>query len=589
MKYPQRNHTHAARRRIRGREDHIYPVVRVSCKQAARIADTVASSKMIDEDAVFRKKRDRFFADVSAGNDAAIRQALDQSPLTDFRGDIYNWTSMLTDDGRTAFIVAAENGHVQALRLLADGGADIKACNSSGKNALHAATENNRLDAVQLLIATLGLSVDVQDRELRSPLHLAAECSHLPAMRLLLELKATVDSLDECKSSPLSLAAKHGRHEACALLLAHDASLHLQDHASKSPLEHAEEQLARIFWFHAAKQGDVKALRRLLGRQIGAQGDEGFRELNRALYHPQGQDMLRLNLHRVLCNAKRDADGATALSIAVQGGHVEAVTYLLSQTADVSISDDMRETPLHHACRAGHVQLAGILIDERAPLEALNWGDAAPIHIATFLNHAECVRALLSASANVHMTDQQHQTPLHIAVLERHAESAKVLLEFGASASATDRHHRTVGNRAAEATQNAERPRPRRPDDAQDYELRPPDPPTPAVPYVVCHSKIVAVRSSPSLQGGVIGARVPGETVMVVEVRDGWARLDAVPPHAKPHKADTKRTADMEAWMLIDATGKGLPGVGKLLEPAAQLPDGAKAEATAGSDDDSDD
>ena len=56
----------------------------------------------------------------------------DQSPLTDFQGDIYNWTSMLTDDGRTAHL-AAENGHVQALRLLADGGADIKACNSSGK------------------------------------------------------------------------------------------------------------------------------------------------------------------------------------------------------------------------------------------------------------------------------------------------------------------------------------------------------------------------------------------------------------------------------------------------------------------------
>ena len=70
VKYPQRNHTHAARRRIRGREDHIYPVIRVSCKQAARIADTVASSKMIDEDAVFHQKRDRFFADVSAGNDA---------------------------------------------------------------------------------------------------------------------------------------------------------------------------------------------------------------------------------------------------------------------------------------------------------------------------------------------------------------------------------------------------------------------------------------------------------------------------------------------------------------------------------------
>ena len=69
-------------------------------------------------------------------------------------------------------------------------------------------------------------------------MHLAAECSHLPAMRLLLELKATVDSLDECEA-PRSVWPRSTEGTKRARCLAHDASLHLQDHASKSPLEHA--------------------------------------------------------------------------------------------------------------------------------------------------------------------------------------------------------------------------------------------------------------------------------------------------------------------------------------------------------------
>lgn len=53
-------------------------------------------------------------------------------------------------------------------------------------------------------------------------------------------------------------------------------------------------------------------------RVHGVQGDEGWHELGRALYQPKGQDQMKLNLHRTLCNVK-DSQGMTGLSLAVQG------------------------------------------------------------------------------------------------------------------------------------------------------------------------------------------------------------------------------------------------------------------------------
>ena len=89
---------------------------------------------------------------------------------------------------------------------------------------------------------------------------------------------------------------------------------------------------------------------------------------------------------------------------------------------------------------------------------------------------------------------------------------------------------------------NKEKPRPRPPKDAADYDI-PYQPPKPAESYKVVFTKAVAVRDGPSLSAKVVAARVPGEFVMVAEVRDGWARIEK--DHRGPLKVD-------ELWMLID-------------------------------------
>lgn len=538
---------------------------------------------MNDEENVFRRRRDQWFRDVETGNLAAVERTLGLKALRDFRGDVFEWLTMTAGEDRTAFLIAGEAGQVEVLRLLASRGANVHAVDSGGDSALHAAASKNQTITMQYLIQEARLDIDGRNRSQATPLHIATNGGHLDAMRLLLGVKASVDLQDKARNAPLAIATRADNRSASALLLACGASMHLPDGTGKCPPEYADERMTHIFWFHAALHGDVAGLRRLLARQIGAQGDEGFRELGRALYQPQGQDTLKLNLHRILCNA-RDADGFTALSICVQHGHVDAAAYLLSQTADASISDDARETPLHHAARSGHVQLVNILIEEGAPLEALNWGDAAPLHIAAFLDRHVVARALLNAKASVHLTDKHRQTPMHLAVLERNADTVQVLLNAGASLSTQDQDFKTVGDRAAEATQNVEKPRPRKPQDTGDYDEKY-VPPKPAQTYVVVHSKVVAVRDAPSLtEGKVIGARAPGEKVLVSEVKDGWAKLDRA--SVVPHKADKKRTSDSEAWMLLDATAQGL---GPLLEPQRAEPKAEKAADDAATEAESDD
>ena len=196
---------------------------------------------MIDEEAEFRKRRDAWFADVAAGDDKAIYRSLGQKPLTDFRGDKYEWVTMTQSDGRTAFIVAAAAGQVTAMRLLAAHDADVHAKDAAGENALHAATAHNHIHAMHYLITELGLPVDSPNPALKSPLHKAVSAGHLQAIKLLLELKANVNVVDRHKTTPLVHATRDAKHDACALLLEYGASLDIPDNSKKCPPEHADE------------------------------------------------------------------------------------------------------------------------------------------------------------------------------------------------------------------------------------------------------------------------------------------------------------------------------------------------------------
>lgn len=101
------------------------------------------------------------------GNAECIRIILDSAPasLDINKGDVSN---------RSAFWLAAHNGHVDCLELLLTHGSCIHARDQHGKSAIHAAAhhqDNN--DALRFLCALPGVDINVPDRQGRTPLDTA--------------------------------------------------------------------------------------------------------------------------------------------------------------------------------------------------------------------------------------------------------------------------------------------------------------------------------------------------------------------------------------------------------------------------------
>jgi cytohesin len=178
---------------------------------------------------------------------------------------------------RWALRLAAERGHVAALRALLDGGADLKAELTDdsaapprpGGTALHCADRSGRAEAVRLLLAA-GSAVDAKTATRDTALHCAAENGHDGVAQLLLDAGAAVDAANTHGATALHCAAYHGHAEVAQLLLGAGSAVDAATADGWTPL------------FCAAVYGHAEAVQLLLdaGSAVDAADADGVTPLH---------------------------------------------------------------------------------------------------------------------------------------------------------------------------------------------------------------------------------------------------------------------------------------------------------------------
>jgi ankyrin repeat protein len=106
--------------------------------------------------------------------------------------------------------VACRNGFVRCAQLLVERAANLAALTPRSETPMHLACLGNHADVTQWLIGTLPLTVDAQDCEGNTPLHVCAAGGYLDSAVLLLRAGANTTLKNHQKKTALELSRVRG-------------------------------------------------------------------------------------------------------------------------------------------------------------------------------------------------------------------------------------------------------------------------------------------------------------------------------------------------------------------------------------------
>ncbi len=294
--------------------------------------------------------------------------------------------------------LAVREGHLEAVRLLLDWGADPSATGLTGEDLITMARDRGHEMVAQLLekARLAGRRIVPDGTGADPPIHAAAAAGDVERARALLD--EDPDSLhrsDPAGGTPLHRAVQAAAHEVVSLLLDRGADIHAlhgSGPASQRGYPAVDFQPIDLalwngpFW---GIRGDVETARLLIRR--GAAYDLVIAS---ALGDREGVARLLDGDSSRIAEAR--PCGKRALSSAVEFGHGEIVRDLLERGADPNWPEGAtapRGVALHAAARAGDRQLVELLLAHGA--DPNGYIDSAGS--ATYAARTPVIRGLLMA------------------------------------------------------------------------------------------------------------------------------------------------------------------------------------------------
>lgn len=271
------------------------------------------------------------------------------------------------------FIKAARFGQDQAVKLYLDRDLPVNATSNFGDTALIAAAAGGQREIVQTLLAK-GADPNIKNREGRTALMAAAQNGNLKIVEALLGGGADIAARDRLGESALFDAVRYGRIEVVRRLLEAGADPNVFNQRGTAAPDNGYTPL-----MYAARRGIAGA---------GASASDW-------------SDIVRMLLEKGANPNYRDPRGATALTVAEEAGHPDAVKLLLAGGAK-----------------------------EIYTYKGMNINDA--LILAASQGDAVKVRESLAAGADPHASSRAGVTPLIAAAYGGNADAVRALVHSGA-------------------------------------------------------------------------------------------------------------------------------------------------------------
>ena len=278
--------------------------------------------------------------------------------------------------GFTPFYWACRTGDIYLVQQLLKAGADVNTPRHDGKiTALWVAASWGHAEIVQYLLEH-GAVVDIQDKDLGTPLYVAAENGCTPVVHQLLQAQANVNLVGGLHRHALNAAAYSGHAEIVQLLLEHGVEI-----------EPADEYRYGSALGAAARKGHVDIVRLLI--QKGWSVNRKFKT-----YY-------------------------SVLVVAATYGHAEVVQALLENEIDIT----SREQALEIASKNGKTEVVRKLLEQSSYLR----------HQKAFLNAASYGRDDVLDLLEKRGTNQEMlNMALYDASDQEHESTVKLLVKYGA-------------------------------------------------------------------------------------------------------------------------------------------------------------
>ncbi|XP_057682123.1 ankyrin repeat and SOCS box protein 3 isoform X1 [Corythoichthys intestinalis] len=298
----------------------------------------------------------------AAGRVGCLKDILSAAAMTAGSSSGFQaYVNSTTHEGETACYLAAERGHLPALRLLLKAGADINQQTNDLSCPLFAAVTDSHKDMVQLLLAKGALVDRSHTASCWTCLHQAVYVNNVDIVRILVT-QAKLEACDDHEITPLFLAAQYGRRECLEVLVQAGADVNAQARDLATPL------------FLASQEGHLACVEFLL--EHGADANLVCSE-----------DWPQLPIHG-----------------AAEFGHLGILKRLVAVTERTCDCGQGQVSPLYHAVENRNTHCVEFLLSEGFSPDAQDCSEIlrlySPLNVALKDRHSsETARMLLAAGA----------------------------------------------------------------------------------------------------------------------------------------------------------------------------------------------